>query len=83
MTTDPTTPTDTETPLTTQQAASRLGVSVRLVREMCASGEIQAVNVGRGTRPRWRIPRQALQRFLENGGVPRGTKGYFASNSVS
>jgi excisionase family DNA binding protein len=55
-----------EKPLTWSpiEAAEQLGVGVRRVYDLCASGEIGAVRIG----TRWRIPNQAMYRYgVENG----------------
>ena len=45
--------------------AKRLGVGVHKVLRWIASGQLRAINVGDGTRPRWRIMADDLQAFLE------------------
>ena len=49
--------------LTPPQVARRYGVSPDTVRGWIASGKLQAVNVGRGTRPRYRVSVDALKEF--------------------
>lgn len=46
--------------LTVAQVAERMGVSVRTVERFVSRGELPAINVGSGTRPRLRIPESAL-----------------------
>jgi len=52
--------------MTTCDVATRLGVSVDLVRTWIASGELRAVDVSakRGRRPTWRVELEALEAFL-------------------
>ena len=52
--------------LTPNAVAERLALDVDAVRGFIATGQLAAVNVGRGTRkPRWRIDPLDLDRFLE------------------
>ena len=45
--------------------ARRLGVNSHKILRWIASGELRAVNVGDGTRPRWRIMADDLRAFLD------------------
>ena len=45
--------------------ARQLGVDAHKVLRWIASGELRAVNVGDGTRPRWRIMADDLRAFLD------------------
>ena len=45
--------------------ARQLGVDSHKVLRWIASGQLRAVNVGDGSRPRWRIMPDDLQAFLE------------------
>ncbi|MSU77461.1 MAG: DNA-binding protein [Gemmataceae bacterium] len=45
--------------------ARRLGVNVHKILGWIRTGELRAVNLGDGTRPRWRIMSDDLQAFLE------------------
>ena len=47
--------------LTPPQVAERYGVSPDTVRAWIISGELRAVNVGKGKRPRHRVPVEALK----------------------
>jgi hypothetical protein len=49
--------------LTPPAVAKRYGVNVHRVLGWIAKGELAAVNVGDGTRPRWRIMPDALMDF--------------------
>ncbi|GEM_PF-1223890 len=49
--------------LTPPQVAQRYGVSPDTVRGWIASGQLPAVNVGKGSRPRFRISADALREF--------------------
>ena len=49
--------------LTPPQVAQRYGVSPDTVRGWIASGQLPAVNVGKGSRPRFRISADALRDF--------------------
>ena len=49
--------------LTPPQVAKRYGVSPDTVRGWITSGVLRAVNVGKGTRPRYRITADALKEF--------------------
>lgn len=47
--------------LTPPQVAQRYGVSPDTVRAWIASGDLRAVNVGKGKRPRYRVPGEAMK----------------------
>jgi len=49
--------------LTPPEVAKRYGVSPDTVRGWIASGVLRAVNVGKGKRPRYRVPVDALKDF--------------------
>ena len=50
---------------TPKQAAKLLHMSEDRVRELCASGELRASNVGKGKlRARWLITGDAIEQFL-------------------
>ena len=56
-----------EKEMTVEQAAKRLQVSPRHLRELIKSGVLPAFNVGLpGGRPRYRIEHADLARFIEN-----------------
>ncbi len=52
---------------TVEQAAAALGISTRLVRDLCASGRLPAVDLGSGRYRMWRIGRDAIQQLLASG----------------
>lgn len=47
----------------TRELAQRLGVSISHARNLIASGKIEAVNVGSGSRAVWRVPICAIERY--------------------
>jgi excisionase family DNA binding protein len=49
---------------TPPEVAKVLRVEAKKVSGWCASGQLRAVNVSNGHRPRWRIPDDALAEFL-------------------
>lgn len=49
----------------TDEAARRLATSREVVIGHIHAGRLKAFNVGRGTRPRWRITEEALAEFME------------------
>lgn len=50
--------------LTAAEAAKRLRWHVDSVYEAIRSGDLAAVNVGRGRTPRWRIDEAEIERYL-------------------
>ena len=50
--------------ITPPVVAKRLGVSPDKVLGWIAKGELAAVNVGNGHRPRWRISPESIEEFL-------------------
>ncbi len=54
--------------------ARQLGVDAHKVLRWIASGQLQAINVGDGTRPRWRIMSDDLQAFLDRRAAQPATK---------
>jgi hypothetical protein len=58
-----TTSTTTEKAITPPVVAARYGVNVHRVLGWIARGELAAVNVGDGSRPRWRIMPESLADF--------------------
>ena len=46
------------------QLAKRLGVKSLKIIQFIDDGELEAVNLSRGTVPRYRISEEAIQRFL-------------------
>lgn len=50
---------------TPREIAEQLGVNVDRVRGWIHAGELEAVNVADGVRPRWRISTGAYKTFLE------------------
>jgi excisionase family DNA binding protein len=66
--------TDTDKPdeelLSVAQVAAGLSVDKLTVRRWIASGELDAVRLGRGPLARIRVPKMALARFMRTG---RGT----------
>lgn len=61
-------PRNERTHLTPPQAAARLGIAPESVLEFIRRGELRAANLGRATRPRWRISVCDLQAFLDSRG---------------
>jgi excisionase family DNA binding protein len=53
--------------LSLDEAAKRLGLSVRAVRRAIATGEIQAIRIGR----RWLVLRSPLEQMLAGGSPPK------------
>ena len=49
--------------LSTEQLAERWGISADTIQRRIASGQLAAINVGGGRRPRWRIPAEAIARY--------------------
>lgn len=48
-----------------RQAAREIGVTTPVVRKLIKTGDLAAINVSAGGRsPRYRVPREALDRFL-------------------
>lgn len=56
---------------TAAEVADILRINVKSVRHLCTSGRIAAVKAGR----EWRIPREALQAFLQTPPPPRSKDG--------
>jgi excisionase family DNA binding protein len=52
--------------LTPPQAAKLLGVGAEKVKAFIDRGELVAINLSMGDRPRWRIAPDALQVFLKS-----------------
>jgi len=52
--------------LTPPQAARMIGVSAEKIAHFIHLGELVAVNLSMGNRPRWRIAPEALQAFLKS-----------------
>lgn len=50
--------------LSLQQVADRLNVSRAMVRQMCVSGRLVAVDLGSQRRRYWRVPEESLQEFI-------------------
>ena len=58
-------PIDDAPMFTVATAATRLSVAIPAVLSLIASGKLMAINVSLGSkRPRWRIERAELERFL-------------------
>jgi len=47
------------------EVAERLGITEQHVHDLIAEGQIQAVDVGGGTRRFWRIPVEGYEAFLK------------------
>lgn len=50
--------------LTTGEAASRIGSTSQYVRELIHSGHLDAIDIGTGGRPRFRVAVDSVDRFL-------------------
>ncbi|MET9517445.1 hypothetical protein [Streptomyces sp. NPDC002994] len=50
--------------LTTGQAAARIGATSNYVRELIHSGVLDAIDIGIGDRPRFRVSAESVARFL-------------------
>lgn len=51
---------------TVKEAAAALALAPRTIRDLVAAGDLDAVNVGRGTKlPALRIPSSALAAFID------------------
>jgi excisionase family DNA binding protein len=60
---------------TVKDAAAALALAPRTVRDLIAGGELDAVNVGRGTKlPALRIPATALAAFIDARQTKRGAR---------
>lgn len=57
---------DQKTHLTPPQIAAMWGASVDSVLAFIHNKELKASNLGRATRPRWRIAKEDLQHFLDS-----------------
>ena len=61
------------THLTPPVVAEMLGCGPDTVIHFIAVGELRATNLGRSSRPRWRISRDDLQHFMDNRSNQRPT----------
>ncbi len=50
--------------VTVADLAEQAGVSDQHIRNLIAAGRLEAMNVGKGARPVYRIPVEAAERFL-------------------
>ncbi|MGW7053103.1 helix-turn-helix domain-containing protein [Streptomyces sp. NPDC054887] len=50
--------------LTTGQVADRIGATSQYVRELIHSGVLDAIDIGIGDRPRFRVSAESVARFL-------------------
>lgn len=48
------------------QLATRWGTTVNTVIELCRSGQLEAIDIGAGSRSQFRITADALQRFEDS-----------------
>lgn len=55
----------TTTHMTIKQVATELQVSVMQVHNLITDGLLSAINVGRGEKHYWRIPRSAFDKYVE------------------
>lgn len=55
--------------MTWKQAETELGISWQTVRNMCARGEIKAIQMG-AKWSKWVLPTKAIADYLDNGTVP-------------
>lgn len=49
--------------LTTRQAADRIGVTPNYVRELIRAGALNAIDIGSGTRPTFRVAGESVESF--------------------
>lgn len=50
--------------LTTGQAAARIGASTQYVRSLIHAGHLDAINISKGPRPRFRVAEASVIKFL-------------------
>ena len=50
--------------ITTGEAASRIGSTSQYVRELIHAGHLDAIDIGTGDRPRFRVAVDSVDRFL-------------------
>lgn len=61
--------------LTTGQVAARIGATPQYVRGLIHAGTLDAINIGKGVRPSFRIPESAVAQFLQDRAVnPTGSE---------
>lgn len=58
----------------TDEAARRCATSVSVILGHIHAGRLKAFNVGRGTRPRWRITEESLAEFMAAQTAPPRSK---------
>lgn len=51
--------------LTVHQVAEKLGVTEQHVHDLICAGQLQAVDVGGGSKRYWRIPIEAYEQFVK------------------
>ena len=52
--------------LTTGQAASLIGATSNYVRELIHAGLLDAIDIGKGDRPRFRVEAASVEKFLRD-----------------
>ncbi|MFG3510225.1 hypothetical protein ACGF5F_32535 [Streptomyces sp. NPDC047821] len=60
--------------ITTGQAASRIGSTSQYVRELIHAGHLDAIDIGIGERPRFRVSAESVTRFLRSRAVTPSPK---------
>lgn len=60
--------------LTTGEAGSRIGATSNYVRELIHGGHLDAIDIGTGDRPRFRVAAASVEQFLANRVVTPSSK---------
>lgn len=60
--------------ITTGLAASRIGSTPQYVRELIHAGLLEAIDIGKGDRPRFRVSAASIEAFLVSRVVTRPAK---------
>lgn len=58
--------------LTTRQAGERIGATSNYVRELIHAGHLDAIDIGTGERPRFRVAASSVEKFLRDRAVAKG-----------
>lgn len=57
--------------LTTGQAGERIGATSNYICELIRAGVLDAIDIGKGSRPRFRVAVASVDKFLRDRAVPK------------
>lgn len=57
--------------ITPGEAGARIGATSNYVRELIRAGHLDAIDIGKGSRPRFRVTAASVDKFLADRAVPK------------